>query len=147
VIQTLHTIALCYRDLASRPPPDIEAAVVDEVCVFGVKDIVEELTLIWIVGIQKAVEDCQKAGVAVKMYTGDNMPTAWSMVTQCSIFTAGGDIMEGPIFRLLEVSQMLGIVPRFQVLARSSPRKFWLRNFAVSWETVQMRDLLSSQRM
>jgi len=43
-----------------------------------VEDIVQDLTLIGIVGIEdplrddvrKAVEDCQKAGVAVKMYTG-----------------------------------------------------------------------------
>jgi hypothetical protein len=37
------------------------------------------------------------------------------------IFTAGGVIMEGPVFRLLDDSQMLEIVPRLQVLARSSP--------------------------
>ena len=34
--QTLLTIALCYRDFASWPPPGIEASVVDEVRVFGV---------------------------------------------------------------------------------------------------------------
>jgi hypothetical protein len=112
-----------------------------------------ELPLTVLSGIRKAVEDCQKAGVAVKMYTGDDMLTARSIATQCSIFTAGGDIMEGPIFLLLDDSQMLEIVPRFQVLARSSPRKCWSRNLAywvkllVSRETVQMRDLLSRQRM
>jgi hypothetical protein len=97
---------------------------------------------------------CISVIVAVKTYTGDNMLTARSIATQCSIFTAGGDTMKGPIFRLLDDSQMLEIIPRFQVLARSSPRKFWSRNFAywvkllVSRETpaVQMRDLLSRQR-
>jgi Ca2+-transporting ATPase len=34
--QTLRTIALCYRDFASWPPPGIEASVVNEVRVFGV---------------------------------------------------------------------------------------------------------------
>jgi Ca2+-transporting ATPase len=79
--QTLRTIALCYRDFASWPPPDIEPSVVNEVRVFGVEDIVQDLTLIGIVGIEdplrdgvrKVVEDCQKAGVVVKMYTGDNV--------------------------------------------------------------------------
>ena len=93
------------------------------------EDIVQDLTLIGIVGIEdplrdgvrKAVEDCQKAGVAVKMCTGDNVLTARSIATQCGIFTAGGVIMEGPVFRLLDDSQMLEIVPRLQVLARSSP--------------------------
>jgi len=44
------------------------------------------------------------------------MLTTRSIATQCNIFTAGGDIMEGPIFRLLDGSQMLETVPRFQVL-------------------------------
>ena len=34
--QTLRTVALRCRDFASRPPPGIEASVVDEVHVFGV---------------------------------------------------------------------------------------------------------------
>jgi Ca2+-transporting ATPase len=92
-------------------------------------DIAKDLTLIGIVGIEnplrdgvrKAVEDCQKAGVAVKMCTGDNVLTARSIATQCGIYTAGGIIMEGPVFRRLNNSQMLEIVPRLQVLARSSP--------------------------
>jgi Ca2+-transporting ATPase len=112
--QTLRTIALCYRDFASWPPPDIEPSVVNEVRVFGVEDIVQDLTLIGIVGIEdplrdgvrKAVEDCQKAGVVVKIYTGDNVLTARSIATQCGIFTAGGVIMEGPVFRLLNESMI-----------------------------------------
>jgi Ca2+-transporting ATPase len=92
-------------------------------------DVAQNLTLIGIVGIedplrdgvQKAVDDCHKAGVAVKMCTGDNVLTARSIATQCGIYTAGGVIMEGPVFRQLDSAQMLEIVPRLQVLARSSP--------------------------
>jgi hypothetical protein len=79
--------------------------------------------------------------------------TACSIATQCGIFTAGGVIIEGPVFRLLDDSQMLEIVPRFQVLAHSSLKtRFWSKNFMhcvkllVSRETVQMTDLLSRQR-
>jgi Ca2+-transporting ATPase len=68
-----------------------------------------------------AVEVCSKAGVAVKMCTGDNVLTARSIATQCGIYTPGGIIMEGPVFRQLDDAQMLEIVPRLQVLARSSP--------------------------
>ena len=53
-------------------------------------------------GVRKAVEDCQKAGVAVKICTGDNVLTACSITTKCGIFMAGGVITEGPVFRLLE---------------------------------------------
>ena len=87
------------------------------------------MTLIGIVGIEdplrpgvrEAVAQCQKAGVAVKMCTGDNVLTARSIALQCGIYTAGGIIMEGPVFRQLSPEDMLDIVPRLQVLARSSP--------------------------
>ena len=55
------------------------------------------------------------------MCTGDNVLTARSIATQCGIYTAGGVIMEGPNFRQLDDGQMLNVVPRLQVLARSSP--------------------------
>ena len=55
------------------------------------------------------------------MCTGDNVLTARSIALQCGIYTAGGIIMEGPVFRQLNDQDMLEIVPRLQVLARSSP--------------------------
>lgn len=55
------------------------------------------------------------------MCTGDNVLTARSIASQCGIFTAGGIIMEGPVFRKLNDAEMLEVIPRLQVLARSSP--------------------------
>jgi Ca2+-transporting ATPase len=55
------------------------------------------------------------------MCTGDNVLTARSIAQQCGIYTPGGIIMEGPHFRLLAPETMRAIVPRLQVLARSSP--------------------------
>ena len=89
----------------------------------------QDLTLIGITGIEdplrpgvrEAVADCHKAGVTVKMCTGDNVLTARSIALQCGIYTAGGIIMEGPIFRQLEKQDLQDVVPRLQVLARSSP--------------------------
>lgn len=93
------------------------------------EDLAQNLVLIGITGIEdplregvrQAVADCQKAGVAVKMCTGDNVLTARSIALQCGIYTPGGMIMEGPIFRQLSEADMLEVVPRLQVLARSSP--------------------------
>jgi Ca2+-transporting ATPase len=87
------------------------------------------LTLIGIVGIEdplrpgvlEAVAKCHKAGVHVKMCTGDNVLTARSIAVQCGIYTPGGIIMEGPFFRKLNDKDQLDVVPRLQVLARSSP--------------------------
>ncbi|TCD63338.1 hypothetical protein EIP91_005657 [Steccherinum ochraceum] len=124
--QTLRTIALCYRDFESWPPKGASYASEDEV---SYEDVATDMTLIGITGIEdplrdgvrEAVANCQKAGVAVKMCTGDNVLTARSIALQCGIYTAGGIIMEGPIFRQLSNTEMLDVVPRLQVLARSSP--------------------------
>ncbi|KAJ7227098.1 Ca-transporting ATPase [Mycena pura] len=124
--QTLRTIALCYRDLDTWPPND---AAHDEHNEVSYDDLARDLTLIGIVGIEdplrpgvlEAVKKCQMAGVTVKMCTGDNVLTARSIATQCGIFTAGGVIMEGPVFRDLSPAEKMEIVPRLQVLARSSP--------------------------
>lgn len=91
--------------------------------------LANDLTLIGITGIEdplrdgvrEAVANCQKAGVQVKMCTGDNVLTARSIATQCGIYTAGGIVMEGPHFRNLDPHVMKAVVPRLQVLARSSP--------------------------
>jgi Ca2+-transporting ATPase len=144
--QTLRTIALCYRDFDSWPPRHFEATDEDsgEVCIIfdlltlcflicnyqvPFDFLARDLTLIGITGIEdplrdgvrQAVANCHKAGVVVKMCTGDNVLTARSIAAQCGIFTPGGIIMEGPVFRKLNQQEMVEIVPRLQVLARSSP--------------------------
>ncbi|KAJ7052601.1 Ca-transporting ATPase [Mycena amicta] len=124
--QMLRTIALCYRDLDSWPPGDDSQIGQHEL---SYEDLARDLTLIGIVGIEdplrpgvvEAVKKCQMAGVTVKMCTGDNVLTARSIATQCGIFTPGGVIMEGPVFRDLTPTEKMEIVPRLQVLARSSP--------------------------
>ncbi|TFK40151.1 Ca-transporting ATPase [Crucibulum laeve] len=124
--QTLRTIAVCYRDFESWPPRGMQHDEQNEV---PYDDLAREMTLIGITGIEdplregvrEAVAKCHRAGVTVKMCTGDNVLTARSIASQCGIFTRGGIIMEGPVFRKLSGQERLEIVPRLQVLARSSP--------------------------
>ncbi|RYN45204.1 Calcium-transporting ATPase 2, partial [Alternaria alternata] len=72
-------------------------------------------------GVPEAVRKAQKAGVTVRMVTGDNMQTARAIATECLIYTEGGLVMEGPDFRRLSTEQLDEMLPRLQVLARSSP--------------------------
>ncbi|TFY55009.1 hypothetical protein EVG20_g9475 [Dentipellis fragilis] len=124
--QTLRTIAICYKDYEEWPPKNVRFAAKDEV---EYEDLATDLTLIAITGIEdplrpgvrEAVANCHKAGVQVKMCTGDNVLTARSIALQCGIYTAGGIVMEGPVFRSLSPDVMKAVVPRLQVLARSSP--------------------------
>ncbi|GAA5867850.1 hypothetical protein JCM8547_003395 [Rhodosporidiobolus lusitaniae] len=124
--QSLRTIALCSRDFSSWPPSKAQLTAEGEV---EFESLANDLTLIGITaiedplreGVAKAVATCQRAGVQVKMCTGDNVLTARSIATQCGIFSKGGIIMEGPVFRKLTPQERLQVVPNLQVLARSSP--------------------------
>ncbi|KAF8267739.1 hypothetical protein EI94DRAFT_1729725 [Lactarius quietus] len=124
--QALRTIAVCYRDFPSWPPKGTQLLDKDQV---DYDDLTTDLTLIAIIaiedplrpGVREAVANCGRAGVRVKMCTGDNVLTARSIAQQCGIYTAGGVVMEGPRFRTLSPDCMKAVVPRLQVLARSSP--------------------------
>ncbi|KAF4451517.1 putative calcium P-type ATPase [Fusarium austroafricanum] len=71
--------------------------------------------------VVESVRQCQAAGVFVRMVTGDNFMTAKAIAKECGIYTAGGIAMDGPTFRDLTPEQLDAVIPRLQVLARSSP--------------------------
>ncbi|CEI92331.1 Putative Calcium-translocating P-type ATPase, PMCA-type [Rhizopus microsporus] len=130
--RSLRTIGIAYRDFEEWPPKGAsgvsEDSNDDQV---PYEDLVHDknLTFIGVVGIEdplregvpEAVQACQRAGVFVRMVTGDNLVTAKSIAKQCGIYTPGGIVMEGPAFRKLTLAEMDAILPRLQVLARSSP--------------------------
>ncbi|KAL4886566.1 hypothetical protein BJY04DRAFT_213327 [Aspergillus karnatakaensis] len=126
--QSLRTIGLVYRDFTEWPPrgaptqeEDRSLAAFDHIFkdmvmlgVFGIQDPLRA-------GVTDSVHQCQRAGVFVRMVTGDNIVTAKAIAQECGIFTPGGVAIEGPKFRKLSTRQMTQIIPRLQVLARSSP--------------------------
>lgn len=71
--------------------------------------------------VVNSVKKCQEAGVFVRMVTGDNFTTAKAIASECGIYTAGGIAMDGPTFRRMSPEQLDLVIPRLQVLARSSP--------------------------
>ncbi|KAL4947791.1 hypothetical protein BDW69DRAFT_189856 [Aspergillus filifer] len=126
--QSLRTIGLVYRDFTEWPPrgcptqeEDRSLASFDHIfkdmVMFGVFGIQDPLRA----GVTESVQQCQRAGVFVRMVTGDNIVTAKAIAQECGIFTPGGVAIEGPKFRKLSSRQMTQIIPRLQVLARSSP--------------------------
>ncbi|OJJ49724.1 hypothetical protein ASPZODRAFT_128236 [Penicilliopsis zonata CBS 506.65] len=126
--RSLRPIGLVYRDFEQWPPrgaptqedqrnlAQFEPLFKDMVFlgVFGIQDPLRA-------GVTDAVRQCQRAGVFVRMVTGDNITTAKAIAQECGIFTPGGIAIEGPRFRKLSTRQMNQIIPRLQVLARSSP--------------------------
>jgi len=50
--------------------------------------------------VPEAIRKCQRAGITVRMVTGDNVNTARSIATKCGIFKTGEDwlVLEGKEF-------------------------------------------------
>ncbi|ETN36943.1 calcium-translocating P-type ATPase, PMCA-type [Cyphellophora europaea CBS 101466] len=123
----LRTIGLVCKDFHSWPPTGTASKT--EPTVADLSTLLHDMTLLGIVGIRdpvrpgvpEAVRKAQGAGVTVRMVSGDNVVTAKAIAVECGIFTQGGLVMEGPVFRTLNDAQMTDTIPRLQVLARSSP--------------------------
>ena len=65
--------------------------------------------------VPEAVATCHRAGILVRMVTGDNIHTARHIAKECGILTEGGIALEGPKFRELPEEEMLKLLPRLQV--------------------------------
>uniref|UniRef100_A0A8B9LIH1 Calcium-transporting ATPase n=1 Tax=Astyanax mexicanus TaxID=7994 RepID=A0A8B9LIH1_ASTMX len=125
----LRTICVAYRDIPGDPLPDWD----------NEADIINNLTCITVVGIEDpvrpevpdAISKCQRAGITVRMVTGDNINTARAIAAKCGIIHAGDDFlcMEGKDFNRrirnekgeVEQERIDKIWPKLRVLARSSP--------------------------
>nr|XP_060621909.1 plasma membrane calcium-transporting ATPase 2 isoform X5 [Anolis sagrei ordinatus] len=125
----LRTICVAYRDFPSEPEPDWESE----------NDILSDLTCICVVGIEdpvrpevpEAIRKCQRAGITVRMVTGDNINTARAIAIKCGIIHPGEDFLciEGKEFNRrirnekgeIEQERIDKIWPKLRVLARSSP--------------------------
>ncbi|XP_073208434.1 plasma membrane calcium-transporting ATPase 2 isoform X7 [Lepidochelys kempii] len=125
----LRTICIAYRDFSSNPEPDWDSE----------NDILTDLTCICVVGIEdpvrpevpEAIRKCQRAGITVRMVTGDNINTARAIAIKCGILHPGEDFLciEGKEFNRrirnekgeVEQERIDKIWPKLRVLARSSP--------------------------
>lgn len=126
--RSLRTIGFLYQDFPIWPPTGAELLEEDK-SMAKFASVLSNMTWVGLVGIQDplrpqvtdAVRRCQGAGIKVRMVTGDNQVTARAIATECGIITENGVVMEGPVFRQLSDREMDAIIPRLDVLARSSP--------------------------
>ncbi|XP_066528069.1 plasma membrane calcium-transporting ATPase 2 isoform X2 [Hoplias malabaricus] len=125
----LRTICVAYRDFSADPEPNWD----DE------NNIVSDLTAICVVGIEdpvrpevpEAIRKCQRAGITVRMVTGDNINTARAIAIKCGIIHPGEDFLciDGKEFNRrirnekgeVEQERIDKVWPKLRVLARSSP--------------------------
>ncbi|KFG83033.1 putative Calcium transporting P-type ATPase [Metarhizium anisopliae] len=120
---TLRTIGFAYKDIVCWPPTSTSSE--DEMW----EQLLTGMTFLGTLAIHdplrpevtNAIAQCAQAGVSVRMVTGDNIQTARAIARECGILTDAGIAMEGSQFRNLSASEMYDLVPKLQVLARSSP--------------------------
>ena len=78
--------------------------------------------------VPEAVATCKRAGIIVRMVTGDNVHTAQHIARECGILTEGGLALEGPKFRTMPESELIKLLPRLQVLVTISKAEAMMHN-------------------
>ncbi|KAK4749434.1 hypothetical protein SAY87_026883 [Trapa incisa] len=114
--EALRTLCLAYKDLGSDVTADSPIPESGYTCIgiVGIKDPVRP-------GVKESVAICRSAGIIVRMVTGDNINTAKAIARECGILTDDGIAIEGPDFREKSHEELLKLIPKIQVMARSSP--------------------------
>ncbi|MCX7881208.1 MAG: cation-translocating P-type ATPase [Patescibacteria group bacterium] len=73
------------------------------------------------VEVKEAVEKAKKAGIKVVMITGDNELTAEAVGIETGIIQEGEDILSGKILNKYSDQELLKILPKVKIFARTSP--------------------------
>ncbi|KAL8254770.1 hypothetical protein R6Q59_032991 [Mikania micrantha] len=125
--ESLRCVAIAYRPLKGETVPTDEELTKWELpegdlvllAIVGLKDPCRP-------GVRQAVQLCIKAGVKVRMVTGDNLQTAKAIALECGILGSNADttepnLIEGKSFRAMSDAQRLEVAERISVMGRSSP--------------------------
>jgi len=128
------------KDEGMQPASDLK---IDEKIIFlgvvGIKDPVRD-------EVPGAIKKCQKAGIVVRMVTGDHLDTAKHIAKECGILTnPNQDCITGEDFRKYmrntpEGEEKTAFMERLRVVARSRPDD---KELMVNWYKVKHKDVVS----
>lgn len=115
----LRTLSLSYREYPKTDLSRWEDEPNDSLVFLGLVGIKDPVRP----AVPDAVKDCQRAGIIVRMVTGDNIITASKIAEECGILVPGDGnrAIEGPDFRALSDAEIDELLPTLRVMARSSP--------------------------
>ncbi len=71
--------------------------------------------------VKKAVEKCKKAGIKIKILTGDNVATAFAIAKELDITNDERSVINGSDIDKLDDNSLKKILPKITVIARSTP--------------------------
>lgn len=141
--KSLRTLCVAYRSVSKvdgdrKEGATMEDGTVENIHNYANADYIEkDLTLICLVGIMdplrpgvtNAIERCKRAGITVRMVTGDNKITAVAIAKECGILPddMSDDIIDkyvttGPEFRKLSDTELDEILDTLRVIARAAPK-------------------------
>jgi calcium-translocating P-type ATPase len=143
----LRCLGICYKSFARQDIPftsngqinDEDCAPLFEnmiwICVSGIQDPVRD-------EVPAAVETCHRAGIVVRMVTGDHLETAKHIAKECHILTCADHVcMTGEEFRNLSEDEKKRLLPRLRVLARSKPKD---KEQLVRWYREHNNDIVAT---
>jgi len=109
----MRPLALAYKDMTTDGDEPEEGLTF--LALIGIRDPVRE-------DVPQAVQTCKDAGIRVVMVTGDYVRIANVVAEEIGLLEEDSIILEGEEFARMSDEQVLEILPRLRVLARSTPR-------------------------
>ncbi|KAH0788380.1 calcium-translocating P-type ATPase, PMCA-type family protein [Histomonas meleagridis] len=113
--QSYRTIGIAYKYINFIPETnEISESDLILITVLCIRDSLRKNTI-------DSVKQCQKTGVRVIMITGDYMITAKAIAKECHILTEGKVAITGEELRHMNHDELLNILPKLAIVARSTP--------------------------
>lgn len=72
--------------------------------------------------VYSSVKECQRAGISVKMLTGDSLKTAYNIAKQLDLVNSQDGVLESSEIENLTDEKLKKILPKISVVARSTPK-------------------------
>lgn len=108
--RAMRTLAFAHREITDKDESEIGLTWDGYV---GIRDHLRDK-------IAESVATCQRAGIRVRMVTGDNAETARAIAEETGILQ-GGTVMTGDAFRSLTPAEQVGAAEELDVMARAEP--------------------------
>jgi calcium-translocating P-type ATPase len=115
-VRGLRVLGMAFRVLPELPAQDADPTP-EALTFLGLQGMMDPPR----VGVQEAVDGCQRAGVRVIMITGDHAGTARAIGTQLGIAGPGAPVLTGVELERLDDAALGALVGRVPIYARVSP--------------------------
>lgn len=126
--RAMRTLAFACKDVTDTPPPTLHI----QHSTFNTPHSMLQLRFLGIAAIAdpvrkevpESIEECLKAGISVKIVTGDTAETAKEIGRQVGLWTdkdTGENIISGPEFAALTDAQLEAVVMDIKIIFRARP--------------------------